>query len=491
MQGREVTFSVDPINEMVVIAAALAAGERAESFRKVAVRHPPDAFLATGHPPIWRAIREAHNRGLAPDPATLARLSCGEIDVAYLAELMHARPEVPDDATLKFSLDQLAWDRQKYVAVTGPIEALIEAISKSGDPERVRGLARAVSAAFDGWGDRKHLLDPNELVRAQIADMRERMVGRAIYPYGREAHLSGLDSYEENGEQKWRTQPGAKPGLVTVITGVPGAGKSSFVARIVLAQIRMRRKVLYGAWEMTGGVTLELLAVMSLGWSRSDMSVGRFRGGQFTNVQLRELETRMNLIAEHVTFMANPFRRTTGGGRASNERNLDIVHGYLADSGCSVFVADLWKRCLVETRPDDEEEALYRQQAMLEELGVHGILVQQQRSKDVEQRPDKRPTREGIKGSGAWTEVPDTILGVHRPALWKPVTDNVLEVIFLKQRYGKWPIAVEFDWDAELGMISGGRKIDYEMMGGGGSNNDLDASLRTKSDAGKKGRGWR
>ena len=77
---------------------------------------------------------------------------------------------------------------------------------------------------------------------------------------------------------------------------------------------------------------------------------------------------------------------------------------------------------------------LIRQQAMLNEMGVHGILAQQQRLKDIELRPDKRPTREGIKGSGAWTEVPDNIIGVHRPALWKPVPDNVLEVDILKQR---------------------------------------------------------
>jgi hypothetical protein len=175
-----------------------------------------------------------------------------------------------------------------------------------------------------------------------------------------------------------------------------------------------------------------------------------------------QLEERMHLIHPWVRFMKNPFRQR--GTKRSNERNLDIMQEQIADSGCEVFIADLWKRCLVQTDPDDEEEALIRQQAMCEEMGVHAILVQQQRLKDIEARPDKRPTREGIKGSGAWVEVADNIIGVHRPALWKPVTDNVLEIDVLKQRYGKWPLAIEFDWDPDRGMVSGGRSVEYEMI---------------------------
>lgn len=479
-KGRELVFRNDPTNEAVVIAAALCSGERAAAFRKEAVRHPPDAFLTPEHATIWKAVREAYNRNLPPEPATLNRLSGGDVDIAYVAELMAARPDVPDDETLRFALDALAWDRQKHVAVTGPIEGLLDAIQKGADPERVRGLARAVSASFDGWGARQHLLDPQELVRQQIADMRERMVGRAVYPYG----VPGLDFFDPvDGaeENRRRMIPGAKPGQVTVVTGVPGSGKSTTTARIVLGLARQKRRVLYGAWEMTGGVTLELLACMSLGWSRSDLTEGRFK-----NEHLREIETRMLALSKWVRFLANPFRRA-GGGKPSNERNLDLVHGYLADAGCEIFVADLWKRALVDARPEDEEEALYRQQAMAEELGIHAILIQQQRLKDIELRPDKRPTREGIKGSGAWTEIADTILGIHRPALWKNVSDCVLEVDILKQRYGKWPLAVEFDWDADRGMISGGRSVEYEMSAGRDNANPIDAKLRDPKPRQRKG----
>jgi replicative DNA helicase len=449
----ELVFRADPITEQLVIAAAMVGDAVAKD---LSAKVPADAFLAGEHRVAWASIQEAVRRGLSRDPATLSKLADGAVEVGYLAELLQARPSVPDEPTLKFHVGQLMWDRQRHVAMTGPVAAMIEAVEKNEAPERVRALARSVSTSFDGWSDRKHLHEPEDLIASQMIDLRHRMSGRAVYPFG----IQGLDFYDNPDglpSERRRLIPGVAPGLVTVVTGVPGSGKSTTVARLALGLARQKRKVLFGAWEMRPGTTLELLACLSLDWSRSMLTEGLF-----DEEKLRVLEERMRLISRRVRFLANPFRRRSGA-KPSNERNLDAVQGYLADSGCDVFVADLWKRCLVETRPEDEEEALYRQQAMAEEMGVHCILVQQQRSKEVEQRVDKRPTREGIKGSGAWTEVPDNILGVHRPALWKPVPDDVLEIDVLKQRYGKWPLAVEFGWDPDKGAITGGRSIEYDQ----------------------------
>jgi replicative DNA helicase len=488
IEGRELVFHSDPLNEQVLLAAALLSVD----VRKEAVgRHPPDVFLTDEHRSLWSAIREAVHRGLECDPATLAKLSDGAVDVGFVAELLQQRPAVPDLKTLSYHVEQLLWDRQRHVALTGPIAGLLEAIQKSEGPERVRALARQVGGTFDGWGDRRYLHDPEELVREQIEDVRRRGAGRATYPTG----VRGLDFFGLDGAQR-RIIPGFAPGLVTVVTGTPGSGKSTCTARFCLEQARMRRKVLVGAWEMKGGTTLELIACMSLtakdpselgDWSRTKLTTPADYPGWLTEQRVGVLEQRMRDLSRYVRFLANPFRRSSGE-KTSNERNLDLVHGYISDSGAEVFVADLWKRCLAKAAPEDEEEALYRQQAMAEELGVHCILVQQQRLKDIELRPDKRPTREGIKGSGAWTEIADNIFGIHRPALWKSVPDNVLEIDVLKQRYGRWPLAVEFDWDPDRGMISGGIPVEYEQPGRGESTNPIDRFVREPSKKGGKGR---
>lgn len=454
-EREELVFHNDPINEQVCLAAALVDPATRAS---LLARLPPDTFLTPEHRVAWATLAECERLKLAYDPATVAKVSNGEVDPDYLARIAAARPDVPEN--LEFHVEALLWDRQRYVALTGPVSSLLNALHNPKEtPDRVKGLSRAVQQTFDGWQVRQHTYDPEELIRDQVAVIKSRIAGHAVYPYG----IAGLDFYDPDRARdtlhaRRRLIPGSAPGQVTIITGVPGSGKSTAVARIALGLARQRRKSLIGAWEMTGGTTLELLACISLGWSRSDLTEGKIG-----HEQLRMLEARMREISAYVRFMKNPFRRRARGAKSSNEANLDIIQGEIADSGCDVFIADLWKRCLKDARPEEEEEALYRQQSMSEELKVHSILVQQQRLKDIEMRPDKRPTREGIKGSGAWTEIADTIIGVHRPALWKPVDDVVIEFDILKQRYGQWPLAVECDWDPDRGMISGGRSIPYDQ----------------------------
>lgn len=240
---------------------------------------------------------------------------------------------------------------------------------------------------------------------------------------------------------------------------------------LALGLARQGRRVLYAAWEPGEGMTIELAACISLGWSRSVLL-----DGALSEEQLATIGRRMADIGKRVTFMDNPFFRRDGQGKPSNERNLDIIEEHVAASRADVFIADLWERCLESDRPEDEKRALFRQQAMVKDLGAHAVLLAQQR-KDVEQRADKRPTREGIKGSGAWFEVADNLFGTHRPALWKAVPDDKIEIAVLKQRWGKWPLCVEFAWDPDRGMISGGRSVAYEHAG---EASELDAAVSSK-----------
>lgn len=457
-EGETIVVPHDPVNEAILLAAACVDVET----RQILVdRIPADGMLVEQHRVIWSGIRETQHRKLDFSIATLQHLVGSKLDVAYLTDLLRTRPHVPEN--LDYHLNALRWDVQRAIAVTGPIHQLIEAVRNPREaPERVKALARAVGQAFEGHGS-TFLYKPEEVVREAMANIQERVDGYAVFPFG----LEGLDFYLDSGRR--RMIPGAFPGGVTVVTGTPGSGKSTSVARIALGIARQERRVLYGAWEMQAPMTLELMACLSLGWKRSDLFDidGREATGRekfLTPERMVELEERMHAISKVVFFMRNPFRRR-GGQKITNDHNLDVIQQHISDSGAEVFIGDLWFRCLKDTDPAEEQEALFRQQAMLEEMQVHGILVQQQRSKDIEQRADKRPTREGIKGSGAWTEVADNIIGVHRPALWKRVPDDVLEMFILKQRFGKWPLGIEFQWNAERGSIEGGVNIDYDQPG--------------------------
>lgn len=465
----------DAVNEQVLIASAIL--DR-DARKKLVLRIKPDAFMVKEHVEAWIAISELARQGLEYDPDTIRSIAGTRVDANYLEELLASRRNAP--VNLEHHIAMLEWDRARIEAVRGPIAQLLESLKDpTTPPERVRALSQSIATTFERGTASSLLREPTALIQSAMAELRTRR-DRACYPYG----IPGLDLQDDR--VRWRMVPGAAPGKVTVVTGVPGSGKSTVAARIALAQIMAGRRVAYGAWEMGDENTLELLAAMNLGWSRYKMSTGALNDDEET--QLRE---QMEAISPYIRFLAVPGApravgsHTARGERATNERSLDQIHSVLSDSGADIFLADLWKRCLRQIDPEEEEQALVRQQAIAAETKCHCILLQQQRLKDIESRDDKRPTREGIKGSGAWVEVADTIIGVHRPALWKNIDDVTLELDVLKQRWGPWPMAIEFDWDSEFGSIKGGMSVSYDQPNGdgaaGSSNEFLGPSLQNKS----------
>lgn len=446
----------DAHNEQVVIAAAcVSPEERAKLVRVLS----PDAFYAKGHPAIWRALSELDRRHLQYDPLTIAELSNKTVDIAYLEKLIELRPAVPPN--LQMHVDCMLWDRIRTQAAQGPVAALLDAIRDPvTEPEKIRGIARNVATSFDaGPSHLRFLRDSNAVVAGAKLRIEERMArfkkGEVCYPYG----IEGLDRFEDGSP---RLIPGMAPKQITLIAGLAKSGKTTVTNQIVLGQIGQRKKVLHGAWEQDAEDTLESLAAFALGISRSRRMVG-----DISEAERKAIETQMEELREYVMFFELPFDQTTGSARKrqyQNDVRLDIIQEHIERSGCDVCVFDVWKRALCETDPEAEELSLWRQSAIAKATNTHHILVQHLRGKDLEKRADKRPTREGIKGSGAWIDVPSTILAVHRPSLWKKVDQDTIEIFILAQRYGKAPLVVEFDYDDDSGVINNGRSMEFDFQ---------------------------
>lgn len=458
----------DPFNESVVIAAGAKFPEaRKQLFETI----KPDLLHGDGHSEIWAAVTECVRRDLEPTPESIRQIAGDSIDEAYLKQLYEMFDAAPKN--LRHHIDELLWGHARYEAVRGPISEFLRAIKDtSSSPERVHALALSIALSLDGYSAKHHLLDPNLVVTNQMSEIRRRRQ-QAVYAFG----IDGLDQ-DKHGE--WRIVPGAAPGKVTTVTAISGSGKSTLTAIVALAQARMKRRVLYCPWEMGEGLTLELLATISLGWSRHKVAVG-----DLDDEEEQQFELRMRQISAYVRFAQNPFGRKRGTSW-TNDEALDAIHGFVADSGCEVAIFDLWKRGMKDDEPSEEESALYRTQTIADETKVHFILCQQQRLKDIEKRGDKRPTREGIKGSSAWVDVSDTILGVHLPSKWKNVADDTLEIDILKQRYGRWPLAIEFDWDPDKVTLKNGREVQYNETDADGNNFDAWMKNAKKDRAGAK-----
>jgi replicative DNA helicase len=470
----------DMASEQVLIAAALV---DLKVRKKLATTLTPDFFFATGHAEAWELVLELERRSLAFDPATAQQLGKEGIDVPYLCDLIVQRPEVAPN--LNHHLDTIRWDFARVNAIRGPAGALVEALADvHAEPQRVVSLARSLVTSLEGHDSMRYLRDPTGLIREQMAEIRARRAGDACFPFG----LEGFDTYSDTDKAgQWRLIPGAAPGGMTLITGVSGGGKTTLTARLAVEQANQQRRVLYGAWEQGSGLTLELCASISLNISRAALSTG-----QIDDDTEKALELEMERLSEWIRFFELPFdrgRAETGRGRALNDKHLDTMFEYLTTVAPDVAVFDLWRRAMVDIEPDAEEQALQRQQAMFQATRCHGFLVHQLRLKDLEQREDKTPTRESIKGSAAWVEMPDNIFAVHREFLFKAVPDDTLRVLILKQRKGIAPLAVDFPWNADTGWIGTGVSAECPRPGSKAAGLDgfLDGDVTSASLAARKG----
>lgn len=464
-----VTIPHDAANEAAVLVSAMSSEQVLDRILRKVKR---DHFFVREHQELWDALSEVRRRRLELDDSALVTIG-GEAVARYAVSL---REGVPVPANIDFHVSAMLWDSARVQVAKGPLAGFVEAVrDPRAEPDKVRSLAKQISDGFEGYEDRQHLREPASLAREQMLEIERRMREQNIYSFG----LSGLDyDIDYTGRKTLRMVPGTEPGKCSVLTAITGGGKSTVALNMALGIAFPEgdysgqtpgRKVGYGAFEMGCGISLEVMALISLGWERNKFRPDPNRQAP-TRDEFIRLEERMNVLGQRIQFLENPVVRKIlkdekGNDRRQNDRNLDMLEGCISDMGCDVFFADLWGKLIREGRPEDEKDALERQRRMAEDLRVHCVLLQQQRFKDVEKRADPRPTREGILGSGGWVEIADNLLGVHRPALAKRIQDDKLEVLVLKQRYGTYPLAVEFDWDPVKGHVWGGRSIEYDRPG--------------------------
>lgn len=487
--GRELKIEVDLVSEQVIIGAAIAGWDDGTCERLLRI-FGPDHFISIEHGFIWATFREMKARKLGFDLATARQISGGQFNdslIDLVNGIADARPEVPEN--LDYHVKCMLWDRSKRTCLQGPYTSLGEELQDpKADQERIYSLARQIPNALQS-GERKHLYETTMLVRLKMAQI-EAMSGGIRYPFG----IDGLDFFESVEAAKnagiiepeklidakgrvLRMIPGSEPGYITLISSMPGGGKTTLAIAITLALALRKRKVLYCAWEPKAEMVLQALACARLGWSRR-----RVAQGLLTAEEKPILRAKMEAIGQYVKFMGKGafYDFSRGKKIRTNQENLDIFASYISDSGCDAVIADLWKYALVSQHPNDEEDALKYQQAMCDEMRFHLFLLQQQTHKQMEMRSDKRPSREGVKGSGAYLEVVDNFIAPHIPSKWKPgIAANTFELFVLKQRYGEWPLGIEFEWRPDSGAISGGRSIPY----------DFDMAAKTTKGSGIRDRG--
>lgn len=441
-----VDVPIDPVNEQVVVAAAIAD----PAHRKwLAARLRPESFLVPVHSAIWEGVRELVRRDLDYSPETLHQLTAGAADVEYVEQLVAARSGLPPN--LRHHVEQLARDRARAACASESLPKFLGMIRDPSAPfERLMTAARSIVASLESAGSSRELMVDPKRVDEEAEGVLSMFAGQH-FAY----NLPGLD-FDEEGRRRFSI--GTMPGANTLVTACSGCGKSEFLQHLALAQgpgipplgvEGLGRKVLYCAWEMPPKMLANTMAILYTGIDRN-----RLYAGELTEDDREALRAAREQINSCIRFVRLPKPE-------SNEEALELLHALFVDSGCDVAILDLLERIFRFKNYNDEKSTLERYQGLLEDTRVHGIAAAQQTLKEVEKRPDKRPARDTIKGPSTWVDIADTIFGTHRPAKWKNVPDDRAEVITLKQRYGRWPFLVECDYDVTTGLFNEFRTAEF------------------------------
>lgn len=468
-----VVVSIDLSNEQAVIRAAIT--DR-DARRRLLLAIPVELFGGEKNRAAWELLARMEEDGAEWDEGAPYAYGAEPALAEYVLELAASGPV--QARNIRAHVERMRWDASRRKAAERSADFTRALRNPKSKPEDVRVAARAIVEAFDGTGEARYVRPGEQVAAEQAVEIRMRIAGRAEYPFG----MGALDRV---------LSPGAAPGMVTVVSGTSGSGKSTLALRMALGLADQGRRVLYGAWEPGNGNTLEAMASMKLGLPR------RLTRDNCTEQDIANHKEVMHELARVVKFMDNPFRPWKTSECQSKDRwhkddsntRIDTMAMLIEQSGCEVFFADLLRRAFTDFRPDQEELALYRMQDVISSLGVHGVFLQQQTMKEVEQRKDKRPTRDSVKGTSGWVEIADHLLLPYREALWKNVPDDRFEVIVGKQRHSnKWPALVVYGYDPVTGVFDDGNQVAYDFgdpMSDGEPTSLDDFMRKPKRDGGK------
>ncbi len=275
---------------------------------------------------------------------------------------------------------------------------------------------------------------------------------RDIGVFGRTSGYSALDSLLTEC---------FSPGKFSVISAAPSIGKTTLAINMAARQAK-DYTVGYMPWE--GGITSTIDTLCA---SQANIPLWKLikRRDLLTN---EEIKRKNEYIEEYIdtgkiVFLERPPDSLTKGRPIYevNDKVMDWFENKLEEWEIDIFYWDLFELGFQDTKPASISWMLSRFQRLLEPTMKHGVALHQITFKDIEKNKNKRPTRDSLKGSGAYIERPDFVYTLYREGFYdRSITDDTLEVTCWKQRRGKAPFRIIFNWNGEKNKVSGGKEVD-------------------------------
>jgi replicative DNA helicase len=444
------------------------------AFEKLSDALQPRHFFEPFHGRLFAAIQSHVRRGHLAEPILVAEqfkhdpafLDLG--GVSYLADMVDRAPPGAHAADYGRVIHDLAL-RRDLIRIGGEIAAAAQA----GDPD-LSGRDQIEAAE-----QQLYALAETGAASGGFMDFAESLAGAvsmAAEAFGRDGGLSGLSTGLADLDQKLG---GLHPSDLIILAARPSMGKTSLAANIAFNVARRY------AWEPTpeggrktvaGGVvaffSLEMSAeqlAMRLLAEVTEIPSDHIRKGEINAGQFGQITDAAAEIGESPLYID-----ATGGisiGKlAARARRLKRT------AGLDLIVVDYLQLVTtgenhVENRVQEVSQITQGLKSLAKELSVP-IIAAAQLSRQVENRPDKRPQLSDLRESGSIEQDADVVMFIYREAYyvgreqpkeggqehldWQLKLDqirNIAEIIIGKQRHG--PIGtVKLHYDENITKFS-------------------------------------
>ena len=388
----------------------------------------------------------------------------GEFDAMAAAEAGIDRSQilsVPNGAPQESSEEPAERDRYQFVTAAleeglGAVERFIIATDSDGPGRALRqDLVNILGPARCWFIDWPHgTKDANELlIKGGPGELLDYLEGEPKeWPIDGLFKLSDMPEPPtlttwETGFPEWEKKLRFAPGMLTVLTGHPGQGKTTIAAQIVFDICRRY------------GLKAALASFETNAKPHHRRNIRRFMFGKW-NLTNDECAIADRWNDEHLLWISHPQRRPTF------KWFMDLAEVAVIRHGVKIIVLDPWNK-VESDRPADVRETDWirdRLNEMLDFARNFGVLmlVLCHPSKGDQRTRDRRPELEDIAGSKHWDNIPDQGLSIYRPKVFDDGERKTEAQLFhLKTRFEELGYECRFDlkYDLSTGRF---RSTDYE-----------------------------
>ncbi len=388
----------------------------------VAALEVPD-FYGPRHQAVWMAMRNLEATSQPIDPITveveLQRL--GKLDavggLAFLGELALITPTAERTADYAALVGKLSTRRKVIAACSDVLDRLYAA---DEDDEDLNGSAAKTFAA-------------SVIQRVEVrSESTARTIGAVV-----KARLDQLDRiYEarQRGEDALTGVPtgiaaldeklgGYQPGIVTIVAGRPGMGKSS----VFLAGADAATAAGYGVHIFAFEDSEESLADRAMA-GLSGVAAEAIRSMSINRGEMRQIGDALNalkarkrwLIEDRPSPYVDDIVRAARREQAANGTKLAIVD-YV-----QLLRGPRGRKYRVADREQELSDIGTELMLAAREDGI-AYLLGSQLNRDCERRDDKRPVVSDMRGSGTLEERAKCVVMVYRGSVYGPAVEGVDE----------------------------------------------------------------